>query len=324
MHFRVAMVGIAALAACNPQAAGHSEASGRAQAAVDRPADGFDAPAEPRSDQPMPSGSSCVSHRDCVGEQVCVEGICQYRRTSVAAETLAIAAARLRDAEELKESVRAYRAAVGAYRAVSAPVPAHVSCAFAEASLLAATDAKEREAAAHQADDCFRNSLPGDPNRTRALGAVAKMRYDGLALARFDDERPAERFFTDQPTRPTIDSLSLVIAPDATGALPPKVAEKLVDSSVRRAVGRCFVTSWEAKRGREADAELILRQVTHPENVRGNAVFRASLRAEVLESNPPSFGSCLSATLPAALEATPHQVQNTSWQVSLRIGARLL
>ncbi len=271
----------------------------------------------------LPAGTSCGRNADCPSEQVCVEASCRHRRTSVAGEILASSAQSLASAGDWDGAIATYRSAIEAFQATHAPVPAEVVCEQAALMLSTATDPEHREAGAVQADACFRASLPGFAPREEVRRAVARLRFQGLDVALFDDDEPAARFFTQEQSAPTVDAIELeahITAEDLPGL--EDVRAQLASDDAHRAMAECFIQDWEIRHEREARGALVLRYSTRMRDMGTYDAFTPELVAEKTSPGEDGFEPCLARALSATLTA-PRAGRVVSWQAPLEVGARI-
>ena len=282
-------------------------------------------PSAPEVLTALPEGTSCAGRGDCTTDQICVRNVCSYRLTSAAGEILATAARAQVDAGDLEGALRTYDQAVEAFDAAEAPVPARVVCGAAGASLRAARTPEARELAAKSADRCFRRSLPGAPERTDVQVALARLRYDGLAMGRFDRPEPADQFFSAPPTRPTVDAIDIAIdmaqQPDQPGYSELRAA--LQGEPARRSIADCFVQDWELRHERQASAALTLKLTTRLRDMGDYDAYEGT--AEVTRTTPAEegFEACLASALTTVLGAGPRLNRIVAWQSPFEVAARL-
>jgi hypothetical protein len=289
-----------------------------------------DGPATPTidavSDGPTkrpPTGTSCSGRDDCPSDQVCVDRTCRYRETSVAGEILATSASALVEAGDWQGAIHTYDQAIEAYNGAHAPVPAELLCQSASILLSTSTDAEGREAGARRADQCFRATLPGAPIRDEVRRAVARLRFEGLDPALFDRAEPADRFFTGEVSRPTIDALAIDIQipeSDDTSQAPLRTA--LATDGARRAVAECFVQDWEVRHERSAHASLVVRYSTRLHDMGSYDVYEPELAIERTTVAEDGFEPCVAGALQAAI-TFPRGSRVVSWQTSVDIDAHL-
>jgi hypothetical protein len=271
-----------------------------------------------------PSGTTCGGRDDCPSDQVCVDGTCRYRETSVAGEILAASATALVEAGDWEGAIRTYDDAMQAYNDAHAPVPADLLCHSASILLSTSTDAEGRERGARRADQCFRSSLPGYPAREDVRRAVARLRFEGLDVALFDRAEPAERFFTGDVSRPTIDALAIDIqvpeGEDAAALAPLRTA--LATDSARRAIAECFVQDWEVRHEREARASLVVRFATHLRDMGTYDVYEPELTFEQTTVSQDGFEPCVAGALQTAI-TFPRGARTVAWQTTVDIDAHV-
>ncbi|MCB9599665.1 MAG: hypothetical protein H6720_04845 [Sandaracinus sp.] len=271
------------------------------------------------------SGATCAGNQGCPRGQVCVAESCRHRRTSVRAEALASAADAQRTAGDSEGALASYEEALSAYASAEAPVPADVACAAALVALRYYDSPEERERGARFADRCFRASLPGHPQRVEVLRAVGRLRYDGLALGAFDEATAPERFFTQEPSRPTVDAIELALSmPDATEPGYDTVRETLRSEDATRIVADCFIQDWELRHQRQARASLILKLETRLRDMGDYDVYEGAFTVEKTALDVDGFEPCLAAGLTAYLAESGARVgRSARWQVPFEVAAQL-
>lgn len=267
------------------------------------------------------AGSTCGGRSDCAADQVCVEQVCRYRRTSAAGEVLATAAELQRTGGDVHAAHETYRAAVAAYESASAPVPPDVLCGAALAALALRESPDDRERGAHAAHRCLHGSLPGHAMRTEVVRQLASMRHEGLTLTALDEAEP-QSFFSEATTRPTLDAVEVdihVSAEDAFGY--DQIAPRLTGEAARRGVAECFVQDWEQRHLRDARAGLLLKLTTRLRDMGGFEIY--SGRVEVQSSAEDGFEACVARVLSGLVEEGPRLGRATIWQVPIEVRARL-
>lgn len=273
----------------------------------------------------LPEGTSCAGRDDCTTDQICVRNVCSYRLTSAAGEILAAAARAQVEVGDLDGAVRTYGQAIAAFEATEAPVPSRVACGAAAAALRAAHTPETREAAAKSADRCFRKSLAGTPERTEVQAALARLRYDGLAITRFDRPEPADQFFSAPPTRPTVDAIDIAIDMAQQQDQPgyPELRLALQAEPARRAIADCFVQDWELRHERQASAALTLKLTTRLRDMGDYDAFEGTV--EVARTTPAEegFEACLATALTTVLGTGPRMSRVVAWQSPFEVAARL-
>lgn len=282
-----------------------------------------ESPVTPQMDQA--SGASCDGSAGCPRGQICVASACRHRRTSVRAEVLTSAADAQRLAGDAEGALASYEEAIGAYADAEAPVPADVACAAALVSLRFYDTPAQREHGARSADRCFRASLPGHPQRLEVLRAVGRLRYDGLSLVAFDQATPPERFFTEDPSRPTVDAVELSLAlPDTDEPGYGPVRRSLLSEDATRIVADCFIQDWELRHQREARASLVLELETRMRDMGTHDVYEGTLTVEKTSLDEDGFETCLAAGLTAHLSESRARVgRSIRWQVPFDVAAQL-
>lgn len=269
------------------------------------------------------TGTSCMGREDCASDQVCVDRSCRYRETSVAGEILATAAEGQVEAGDWEGAIRTFDQAIERFDTAHAPVPAEILCGSAALILRTARDPEARERGARRADQCFRASLPGSPQRDEVRHAVARLRFEGLDTALFDRPEPAERFFTQEPSRPTVDALAIdVQLPESEDPGVAQVRDQLAAEAARRAIADCFVSDWELRHERSAQASLIVRYATHLRDMGTYDVYEPEVSFEKTTMAEDGFEPCVARALASAITA-PRGSRTVAWQTSLEITARV-
>lgn len=301
---------IALLAACNGGAS-----AGQPEVATGEDEDGV----------VQPAGSTCAGVTDCPRDQACVAGICRYRDTSTSGEILAAAAKAQVEAGDVGGAVRTYAQALEAYREAEAPIPPDIACGAAGAALRIASDPESRETAASYADACFRSSLPGDAARGEVERALARLRFDGLDMSAFDRDRPAERFFTKQQSRPTTDAIEIAIdLPDRDHGGYAALSESLRSEQARTAIADCFVADWELHHQRSVDTALTLKFDTRMRDMGDYDVFQSNPEVVAGGEAQEGFGPCVAEKLTEALQPGPRMPYPVrAWQEPFAVAARL-
>jgi hypothetical protein len=273
----------------------------------------------------QPEGAACTGRDDCPTDQLCVRGVCGYRLTSAAGEVLAAAARAQVDAGDLEGASRTYEQAFAAFEAAEAPLPVRVLCGAASTALRAARTPEARETAAKSADRCFRRSLPGAPERADVQLALARLRYDGLDLARFDQPESAERFFSAPPSRPTVDAIDLAIElteqPDQPGFADLRTA--VLGEPARQAIADCFIQDWELRHERQATASLVVKLTSRLRDMGEYDTYEAAIEVQKTTLAEDGFESCVAGALGVALATRPRLNRLVAWQTPLEIAARL-
>lgn len=271
------------------------------------------------------AGATCSGRDDCTSDQVCVENQCRYERTSVAGEILASAAVAQRLAGDWPGALASYESAFEAYEAEGAPIPPEVACAAALMILQSATDSEAREHGATRADLCFRTTVPGHPARREVQQAVARLRYEGLELARFDADEPADRFFTGQRTRPTVDAVEVQVQmPDLEPRELPShtaVRERLDGEDGHRAVADCFIQDWEIRHEPRASGEIVVRFSTRLRDMGDYDVYIPGIEVESTSAGDDGFEPCLARTLSTLFDPDDRSIRGDNWSQAVRITA---
>lgn len=273
-----------------------------------------------------PAGATCSGRDDCTSDQICVENRCTYRATSVAGEVLASAAEAQARAGNWNGAIESYDAAFRAFQAEGAPVSPDIACAAAEIILRTAVDAETREKGAQRADLCFRITVPSHPARIEVRRALARLRYDGLDLARFDQDDPATRFFTQEPSRPTTESVEIELdMPDLTPREPSEhtAVRQLLSGEVgKAAIAECFIQDWETNHNASAEAELRLSFATRLRDMGTHDIYEPRLEVAQTSTAQDGFEPCLASALPAILNMPNRSGRGESWDQTVRITAR--
>jgi len=275
------------------------------------------------SDHRPPTGTTCGGRSDCPSDQVCVESRCRHRATSVAGEILASSARALAEAGDWEGAIEAYSDANAAYEAARAPVPAELLCDQATLMLRTATTPEAREAGAVRADACFRSSLPGFAPREETRRAVARLRFQGLDVTLFDQDQPAERFFTQAQSPPTVDAI--VVEASITGDEQPGLVDirtQIDGEAARRAIAECFIQDWEIQHEREARGSLIVRYSTRMRDMGTYDSFEPELLVEKTTVAEDGFEPCVALALSANL-TPPRSGRVVAWQVALEVAAHV-
>ncbi len=272
----------------------------------------------------VPSGTTCGGRSDCAGEQVCVASVCRFRRSSVMGEVLTTAAMAQLEAGDVSGAVRTYDRVLEAYEAHDAPVPAEVLCGAAGAALRAAETPEEREIAARRADACFRGSLPGDESRRQVERAVGRLRYDGLDLSLFDRDQPAARFFTEDPSRPTVDAVEIALElPDRDIAGYEAVRASLQSEDATRAIAGCFIRDWESRHERSASAALTVDLTTRLRDMGDYDVYTGQISITPTGDAAGGFVDCVAQALTGLFERGPRLGRSISWREEIEVTTRL-
>ncbi len=270
-----------------------------------------------------PTGTTCGGRDDCPSDQLCIESRCRHRATSVAGEILTSSAHALAEAGDWEGAIQAYTEAAAAYQRANAPVPADLLCEHATLLLSTATTPEAREIGAVRADACFRASLPGFAPREEARRAVARLRFQGLDVSLFDQDQPAERFFTQAQSPPTVDAV--VVEAAITGDEQPgvvQVREQIDADAARRAIAECFIQDWEVRHERSAAGSLVVRYSTRMRDMGTYDAFEPELLVEKTTVAEDGFEPCVARALSANLVA-PRSGRVVAWQVPLEVAARI-
>jgi len=273
-----------------------------------------------------PAGATCSGRDDCTSDQVCVEGRCRYRATSVSGEILAAAAHAQGATGDWGGAIETYQASFARFHEQDAPIPPSVVCAAAELTLRSASDPEGRERGARQADLCFRTTVPAHPARQGVMQALARLRYEGLDISLFDAEEPAERFFTQDPSRPTVDVVETEI--EMPELEPPKrshaaVSERLESEDGRRTIAECFVQDWENRHESSAMAELVIRHTTRLQDMGSYDVYVPQIEIEGSTGAEEGFEHCLAQGLPGLFDPNARGARGEPWSQAVRFHARI-
>ncbi len=274
-----------------------------------------------------PAGATCSGRDDCTSDQVCVDSRCRYRDTSIAGEVLASAAEAQAESGDWNGALETYEQAFRAFESADAPMPAELACGAAELILRTATDAEGRERGARRADLCFRITVPGDPGRLAVRRALARLRYEGLEIALFDREDPAERFFTQDPSRPTVDAVQVdVQMPDLDPheiASHTAIRERLRSEDGVRAIAECFIQDWDANHDRSTTADLRMAFTTRMRDMGSYDVYEPVVEIAQGGTAQDGFEPCLAGALPALFDPENRSLRGEAWNQAVRITANL-
>ena len=310
---------LVALPACNRRTSMMEDPPGETGEA----ANGGGGTARARSTARSAAGTTCAGRDDCPSDQVCVDHVCRHRETSIAGEILASAAEGQVVAGDFEGAIRTYDQAIEHFDTAHAPVPPDLLCASASLILRTARDADARERGARRADACFRASVPGMPARTEVRRAVARLRFEGLDTALFDRAEPAERFFTQEASRPTVDALAIdVELPESEEPGVQQVREQLTGETAHRAIAECFVSDWELRHERSAHANLVIRYSTRLHDMGTYDSYEPEIRVEKTTVAEDGFEPCVARALSAAITA-PRAGRVVAWQTNLELTARV-
>lgn len=270
-----------------------------------------------------PAGATCDGRDQCTSGQICVDGECRYRATSVAGEVLASAATALRDAGDWEGAIESYDAAFAAFVEQDAPVPPQIACGAAELMLRTASDAEAREKGARTADLCFRTTVPGHPARVAVRDALSRLRFEGLDPALFDREEPPARFFTREATTPTVDAVQVDIHMADFEELPSQraVREAITTPQARRAIAGCFLEDWEQRQEDSAQGVLLVR--FNAQRRDGAEPFESNLAVEAHSQVRGTFEACLAGALSSLLQPREPALAAPAWTRAIRVTARV-
>ena len=279
----------------------------------------------PRPAPRTPAGATCSGRNDCTADQVCVDDRCRYRQTSAAGEVLWRAATAQVEAGDSAGATRTFGEAAAAFEAAGAPVPPALLCERASTALGVASSLDARERAVTAADQCLRSSLPGDTKRTDTARALARLRYDGLDLALLDRPMPADRYFVREPSRPTVDAVTIEMTlteQDYPGFT--AIRQALDGDEAKRAIAECFVQDWELHHERTTSAALVLRYTSRTRDAGGLETFAPELEVAQTSLAEDGFEPCCAEALTAALGPGPRLGRAvTAWQLPLSLEARM-
>jgi len=277
---------------------------------------------------PPPAGSTCVDR--CPSGQLCVEEHCRYRASSAAGEIQAAGAAAQLAVGDAAGALASYEQALAAFETAEVPVPPEVLCGAAKAALRVATDQELKEAAASRADACFRGSLVGDPLRVEVQAMISRLRFDGLDMAAFDADEPAPAFFTQPPSRPTLDAVDVALSiGDSEARGFAELSEKLRGEAAHAAIAGCFVEEWERTHERENRADLLLKFRTRLRDMGDYDLYQPEL--EVIAGagegadTADAFSTCLAEDLATTLteELANFRGNVSAWEEPFEISARV-
>ncbi len=288
------------------------------------------ATAEATADEgpPPPAGSTCTDR--CPTGQLCVEGHCRYRESSTAGEIAAAGAAAQLAVGDAVGALTSYEQALEAFSSAEVPVPPEVLCGAAKAALRVAADQETKEAAARRADACFRGSLPGDPLRVEVQAMLSRLRFDGLDMNAFDSAEPADAFFTQAPSRPTLDAVDVALSigeSEERGF--DELSERLLGETAHHAIAGCFIEEWERTHERVKRADLLLKFRTRLRDMGDYDLYTPEL--EVVagsgegESEADAFSTCVAENLATTLneDLSSFHGRVGSWEEPFEITARV-
>lgn len=274
----------------------------------------------------LPAGATCAATGDCPADQVCVDDRCHYAATCVAGEVLASAAKAQLTAGDFGGAVRAYDEAIVAFDHNKTPVPPRILCDAAIAALRAGPGQDARERAARRADACLRGSLPGDKRRREVIEGLTRLRYDGLDPTNFDKPQPPERFFTKEPTRPTVDAIQIDIdLPKSDDKGYDDVKQALEGDASRRAIADCFLQDWDIRHNRQVKAALLLKLKSEMHDMVYYDVYKPEASVSQTSLAQDGFEPCTAAALTDVLkDALPKNMGGKiSWQQPFEVTAHL-
>jgi hypothetical protein len=286
----------------------------------------LEAPKEEPEAEPFSAGAACAGTPDCPSDQLCVEGRCQYQVTSVAGEVLASAGAAQLEAGDFAGAVRTFDQAIDAYENAEAPIPPEILCGAAIAAMQEGSSPDARERAARRADACLRGSLPGASLRSKVLEGLTRLRYEGLDARLFDQAEPADRFFTMEPSRPTVDAIDIrVELPDTDEKGAEEVKQVLNGEEARRAISDCFIQDWDLRHERRVSAALLLKLSSSMRDMGTYDIFVPEAEVTQTSLSQDGFEPCVAGALSALMsDALPKNLgRRVSWQQPFEITARL-
>jgi hypothetical protein len=264
-----------------------------------------------------------------LSDQVCVEGRCRHEESVVAGELLATAAREQAAAGDDAGALELYEQAFEAFGARGVPVPPEISCGAAALELRTATEAPGREQAASRADLCFRTTFAGDAQRALVLHELAKLRFDGLDVTLFDRQEPAAAFFTQQPTRPTMEALTIdVQMADLPGRETPEhTASRVIlqGEQGRAAIGQCFLRDWETRHARSAAASLAFAYNTRLVDLGARDTYETEIAIRPNGTAQDGFEACLTTALPSLFDVTNNRALQggSPWAQTVQVSVRL-
>ncbi|MCA9605106.1 MAG: hypothetical protein KC619_05905 [Myxococcales bacterium] len=273
-----------------------------------------------------PAGATCTGREDCTSDQLCVEGQCDYRTTSVSGEILAAAAEAQEQTGDWEGAIETYQGAFDRFRQADAPVPPRIACAAAALTLRTARDPEARERGARQADLCFRSAVAGHPARLPVQRALARLRYEGLEIAHFDEDDPAERFFTSEQSRPTVDVVQVELQMPDLETEPRShgmIRERIQSDDGRRMVAECFVQDWELRHESEASAEVVVRYSSRLRDMGSYDVYEPQIAVDRTTTAEDGFEPCLARSLPDLFDPNQRGSRSEPWNQAVRITARI-
>ncbi|MCA9533367.1 MAG: hypothetical protein KC593_06810 [Myxococcales bacterium] len=284
----------------------------------------FSSPEEGTATPPRIPGATCAGPRDCAADQVCSGAVCVAARTCVRAELLSVAAAQQAEAGDPSGAADTYVQAIEAFDAASVTPPGATLCRAAHSMLIATLQADARERAARMADRCLRGTLPGDPLRARVIGALGRMRYDGLNLAAFDLPEPPERYFTEAPARPDPNRVQVTfeVTPLESRAFDPIVAA-LQGDAARAAAQDCFLQDWEVRHEQEASAGFQVRFFSRLRDMGSYDTYPAELELDAQSLAQEGFEPCLARALPGVVELPSSLSRVVSYETAMTVHAAL-
>lgn len=316
-----------ALTGCQRRAGITGEAPEPRPAAEESPSAGATPARRARASRRPAAGATCSGRDDCTSDQVCVDSRCRYRETSVAGEVLASAAEAQAEAGDWNGALDTYEQSFRAFESTDAPVPPEIACGAAALILRTATDAEARERGARRADLCFRITVPGDPNRLAVRRALARLRFEGLEIALYDRDEPAERFFTQEPSRPTVDAVEIdVQMPDLEPREAPShtaIRERLRSEDGQAAIADCFISDWETNHDRSTTADLRMAFSTRLRDMGTYDVYEPMLEIGATTAAQDGFEPCLAAALPSLFDPENRSLRGDPWEQTVRITARV-
>jgi hypothetical protein len=220
--------------------------------------------------------------------------------------------------------------AIEAFTAAGVLVPPEVLCGAAKAALRVASDQETKESAARRADACFRGSLVGDPLRIEVQAMLSRLRFDGLEMSAFDSDEPAEAFFTQAPSRPTLDAVEVALSigeSEERGFT--ELREKLLSDAANHVIAGCFVEVWERTHERTKRADLLLRFRTRLRDMGDYDLYEPEL--EVIagsgegDASADAFSTCLAENLATTLseEVSSFRGSVSPWDEPFEIAVRL-
>lgn len=279
------------------------------------------------SDEPVqvevrPPGESCSSSADCGSARACVESRCQSLETSIAGELLAAAGRELYLAGDMRGAIDAYNEAFISFERKGLVAPPDVLCEAAETAIAAGDSEIPRDQAARLVHECALASLPFSKARTSALEALSRLRHDGLSLERLDRDEPADAYFTNRPSRPSAETVSVSISiNDSNDQGYSDVREKLEGGALRVAAVDCFIQAWELNQAKSADAVIEVTFRSRLRDMGSYDIFEGT--PSVTELPGEGFGPCVARVVAANLGDSVRVRRTLSWTMPIHVSASI-